>query len=302
MPKVRLGVALLVPVPLATELDGLRRGLGDGALGRIPPHITLVPPVNVREDRLGDALAVLRSAAAATRPLTLTLGPVATFHPVNPVVYLAAAGDLDGLRALREAVFTEPLARALTWPWVPHVTLADEAAPDVIVAAMTALAAYRVEAGFDRVHLLREGPGRVWEPVADAPFAAPAVVGRGGLALELAVSDRLDPEAARELGEGRPFAVTARRDGAVVGAVAGATGDGSPGGGAAARLSWLLVRPDVRGQGIGSHLLAAAISLAAERGCSSLTLAPGGAPDDLVVFLRRMGWTGDAARLRRHLG
>ncbi len=50
----------------------------------MPAHLTLVPPVNVREDRLGEALAVLRRAAAATRSLTLTLGPPATFLPDNP--------------------------------------------------------------------------------------------------------------------------------------------------------------------------------------------------------------------------
>ncbi len=65
MARVRLGVALLVPPPFDTEIDGLRRALGDGALGRIPAHLTLVPPVNVREERLGEALAALRRAAAA---------------------------------------------------------------------------------------------------------------------------------------------------------------------------------------------------------------------------------------------
>jgi len=200
VPKARLGVALLIPPALAAEVDGLRRALDDGALGRIPPHITLVPPVNVREDRLADALAVLRAAAAASRPLALTLGPVATFLPVNPVVYLAVGGEAAArLRALRDAVFSEPLARPLTWPWVPHVTLADEAPVDRVSAAVTALAGYRVEAVFDRVHLLREGPGRVWEPIADVPFAAPAVVGRGGLPVELSVTDRLDPGSGDEL-------------------------------------------------------------------------------------------------------
>src|SRR5687767_10146098 len=60
MPKARLGVALLLTGQLGHEVDGLRRALGDGALGRIPPHLTLVPPVNVRDDRMADALAVLR--------------------------------------------------------------------------------------------------------------------------------------------------------------------------------------------------------------------------------------------------
>lgn len=301
MPKVRLGVALLVPGSLAVEVEGLRRALGDGALGRIPPHITLVPPVNVQKDRLSDALAVLRAAAVATRPLTLTLGPVASFLPVNPVLYLGVGGeggDTGGLRALRDAVFAAPLARPLTWPWVPHVTLADEAAPNRIAAALAALCDYRVEARFDRLHLLREGPGRVWEPIADAAFAAPAVVGRGGLPLELVVSDRLDPEAAAlGVGRGDPFAVTARRDGEVVGTATGVTD------GPAAVLSSLVVQPVVRRQGIGSHLLAAVTSLAADRDCASISLDEhAGSADDLRCFLRRLGWADAGGVLHRDLG
>jgi len=170
---VRLGVALLLPPPLDAEVDGLRRALDDGSLGRIPAHLTLVPPVNVREDALGTALAVLRVAAAATEVFTLELGPPATFLPDNPTLHLTVA-DATVVRALRDRIFVDPLARPLTWPFVPHVTLADEAAPHRISAALIALSGYRVEAGFDRVHLLREGPGRIWTAIADAPFAGQA--------------------------------------------------------------------------------------------------------------------------------
>lgn len=170
MAKCRLGVALLLPADLAAEVDGLRRALGDGGLARIPPHITLVPPVNVREERLDEAFAVLRRAAAATPAIPLTLGPPATFLPDNPVVYLQVGGDLEPLRTLRDAVFVEPLDRALTWPWLPHVTIADDAAPERIAAALVALQDYVAEATFDSVHLLRENPGRIWEPVANALF------------------------------------------------------------------------------------------------------------------------------------
>lgn len=170
MAKCRLGVALLLPADLAAEVDSLRRALGDGALARIPPHITLVPPVNVREEQLDEAFAILRRAAATTPPLSVTLGPPATFLPDNPVIYLQVGGDVAPLRTLRDAVFVEPLDRPLTWPWVPHVTIAEDAAPERISAALVALGDYVVEATFDSMHLLRENPGRIWEPVANALF------------------------------------------------------------------------------------------------------------------------------------
>jgi 2'-5' RNA ligase len=263
--RVRLGVALLVPAPADTEIDGLRRALGDGTLGRMPAHLTLVPPVNVREDRLGEALAVLRRAAAATAPFSLRLGPPATFLPDSPTVYLAVADD-GPVRALRDRVFVEPLARPLTWPFVPHVTLADEAHPARITAALAALGDYRVEASFSRVHLLREGAGRVWTPIADATFAPPATVGQGGLPLELTVSEAVDPAAAR-LGPDR-LVVTARIDGVVAGYAEG------PCSGRGAHLGVLVVADEARHLDVGIHLVAAFRYEAARRGFDHFTRAP----------------------------
>ena len=284
MPKRRLGVALLVPPPFAAEVDGLRRALGDGSLGRIPAHLTLVPPVNVREDDVPAALQVLRDAAAATTPFTVTLGPPATFSPVNPVVYLAVDGEgRDEVARLRDAVFRPPLERTLTWPFEPHVTLADEVASiDRIAAALGSLRDYTVDVRFDAVTLLEQGEGRVWAPIAEARFERPAIVGRGGgMELSLDRSGLLDPEAERwtsdewaaysqaEYGtaeEDEPFAIAARRLGAVVGTATGALRSDD------AYLARLIVARSERGTGVGSRLLAATESLAAERGCRRLTL------------------------------
>lgn len=282
MPKRRLGVVLVVPPPWGTEIDGLRRALGDGALGRIPTHLTLVPPVNVREDRVADALAVLRRAAATTAPFDVRLGPPGTFLPVNPVVHLPVSGAGGAaVHRLRDAVFVEPLARHLTWPFVPHVTLADEADPARISAALTAAADYEIDVRFDRVHLLEEGEGRTWRAIADVAFEAPRVIGRGGLELTLHRSRQLDDEAAGwteaawaahsaavygspEVDE--PFAIVARRGPVIVGTATGAVREDD------AYLARLIVDPAERGIGVGSHLLAAAESLAAERGCRRLAL------------------------------
>ena len=287
VPRSRLGVALLLPPVVSQEVDGLRRALGVD-LARIAPHITLVPPVNVREDRLEEVFALVRRAAAATSPLTLRLGPPASFLPDTPVIYLRVGGDLDALRALRDGVFVEPLARALTWPWLPHVTLADDASPERIAAAVTALDGFVVEAVLDRVHVLRESPGRIWEPIADAAFRAAAVSGRGGLELELSVSDHLEGEL--------PWAVTARRAGVVVGVASGATA-----GGGVAELHRLWVLAGERRKGVGSRLLAAVESLAAERGCDEVTAVVPAAAEAAAFFAAR-GWAVSDGRLRRRLG
>jgi 2'-5' RNA ligase len=219
VPRVRLAAALLVPPPFAREIDGLRRALGEDR-SRVPPHLTLVPPVNVRVTDIARALARLRAAAAATLPLVVTLGPPATFLPVNPVVYLSVDGDVDGVHALRNAVFAEPLSRDVDHDFVPHVTLIESSTPTRIEAALTALADYRVEVTFGSVHLLQQD-ARVWRPIADARFEPPLVVGRGGIETEITASSLADPEVVEFMGERRDEAeqvVVARREGIVVAA------------------------------------------------------------------------------------
>jgi 2'-5' RNA ligase/GNAT superfamily N-acetyltransferase len=282
---MRVGAALLLAAPLSHEIDGLRRALGDDKLERVPPHLTLVPPVNLRHGDLGAALAVLRAAAAAAPDtLTLDLGPPAAFLPANPVVYLAVGGQLDAVEALRRRLFSPPLARELSWPFVAHVTLAELSDPDRAARAAAALGAYGATAVVDRVHLLQEVPadgGRRWLPLADASFGAPAIVGRGGLALELSRSQAISPEAAAILEEARwspaePAArrlvVTARREGAPV--ALGVAWMGPDGGQVA-----VIVDPRHRRQGIGSHVLAAVEQSvrSSDWGCSRLrAIGPAG--------------------------
>ena len=290
MPRLRVGVALLVPPPFDREIDALRRAVGDGTYGRVPAHLTLVPPVNVRADRLDDAVDVLRRAAAATRPFGVTLGAPATFLPDAPVLYLPVERGAEAVTVLRDQVFREPLARPLTWPFVPHVTVADESTPERIAAARLALAGFGADMTFDRVHLLQEHPGRVWAPVADATFAAPVVIGRGGLPVELSFTGRPDPNgrAAVRGGTGpEEVTITARRDGEVVGMAEGRADGG------VARLVDLVVAEPHRRMGIGSHLAAAFESWAAERECGRIVaVAPAGSPAESL--LRGRGWLPDA--------
>ena len=287
MPRQRVGVALLLPEPVGSEVDVLRRAVGADDVDRLPSHLTLVPPVNVRDDDMGSALDLLRDAAERTSPFRLVLGPPRTFLPINPVLYLEVGGDVAAVDKLRDRIFRPPLERNLTWPFQPHITLLDMGTEERIRAAQEALADYRVEVLLERVHLLkehrREDDGeRYWLPMAEATFAAPSVVGRGGLELELEVGQRLSADAAAfrdrsfdQWQEGHfgapwrkdPLAVTARRDGRIVGV---ADGDTRPNG--EAHLSRLIVAPDVRGEGVGAHLVAAFSSAAAARGAAFVTL------------------------------
>ncbi|HET7523303.1 MAG TPA: GNAT family N-acetyltransferase, partial [Acidimicrobiales bacterium] len=273
----RLGVALLLDEPVRSEVEGLRRAVGDPSLGRMDPHVTLVPPVNVRPADLPAALSAVRAAAASQQgPLVATLGPPATFMPDNPVLYLEVGGELDRLARLRDDVFEPPLARALTWPWIPHVTLGDGIAEERIAGALAVMGDYASLATFDRVVLLEERSGRRWAPIADACLGPPAVIGTGGITVTITRSRLFDPEARSLVADAfnaseptlscppilsnppilssppilsGPIVLTARTEDGVAG-FAGAWLDNS---GAHAGV---FVSESCRRQGIGSHLLA----------------------------------------------
>jgi GNAT superfamily N-acetyltransferase len=92
----------------------------------------------------------------------------------------------------------------------------------------------------------------------------------------------LGPDATPE----RPFAITARREGAVVGVATGWTQGG------VAHLQNLMVDAAHRGTGIGTRLLAAFESLAVERGCRRLAVRTF-AESRAHAFYRGRGWVED---------
>ena len=271
--KLRLAAALLISDPPAGEINGLRRACSDGLLDRVDPHITLVEPINVREDDLDAAHRVLRDAAADSVPLTFTLGPAASFAPDSPVLYLAVGGDLGGLAALRSAVRKSPLGRDAVWPFVPHVTIGTDLSDARLAAGVEALADYTTTVTLTHVHLLQEhrDPDEVrrWRPIADAALGGRSVSGRGGIELEITAST------------GSGFALTARREGAVVGELTGWT-DGS-----SLRVAWLRVEEEERGLGVGRRLLAELETWGRVRGADHLVAAVAPTTSE---FLRARGW------------
>ena len=81
----------------------------------------------------------------ACPPLDLRLGPVATFAPVNPVAYLAVAGEAEPLAhlvGLKDALHAGPLDRPADFAFVPHVTVAASWRRSASTRPLVALADY----------------------------------------------------------------------------------------------------------------------------------------------------------------
>ena len=298
MPRVRLGVVLLIPPPAAQEIVGIQRALGSPL--RVPPHVTLVPPVNVAVERLDAAIEIVRRAAAGCPALRLALGPVLTFWPDTPVVYLAVGGDVDAVGRLRGALSRGPFDRPQPWPFVPHVTLAEDVQPDLILPVSRGLGGFHADVGVEVVHVLREGDDRVWSPIADARLGGGRIVGRGGIEVEITAGDVLAPDAeaffARSwagyveatygpVAAGRPFAVTARTGGEVAGVALGTCDD-------ELWVDRLVVDPAVRGGGVGTQLLTEAELAGAAAGCRrGYLLCRAGSPSEAWYLAR--GWRQD---------
>lgn len=287
----------MVDPPVGAWVDGLRRALDVPAIDRIAPHVTLVAPLNLPAGALDGALDQLHAAAAVvTGPLRLTLGPPATFLPVNPVLYLQVGGDLDALQAVRHALGGPPLERADRRPWVPHVTIASRLDDERIAALVGHLGGFSAVADVERITLLdehrRDDGRRHWVALADAMLGPPVVVGRGGLELRLITGRTLDPGASELLGRSLDgislpdrLVVTGRREGVTVGAAAVWRDDA----GGHVRV---VVAPDHRRSGVGAHLLASAEHAARREGWACPTLTAEGPAG---FYVARSAWARPAA-------
>ena len=170
-----IGVAIGLPEPYNSELQRWRERLGDPNAGRIPPHVTLLPPTDVPSDSLSEIEEHLRLVAMGEQDFDIRLRGSATFRPVSPVVFVPLVQGISECERLESKVREGPLHREIRFPYHPHVTVAHDLPADALDAAFGALASY--EADF-RVHgfsLFEQDADGTWRPQRDFVF------GRGGL-------------------------------------------------------------------------------------------------------------------------
>ena len=289
MPRRKLGVALLIPRNIAPEIDGLRRALGAPDLAQVPPHITLVLPINVREEDVDPAIALVRDTAAAESPLDVVIGPLATFYPVTPVLYLAVSGPgLETIVRLRDSLDAGPLAQELAHPFVPHVTLNSDATDDAVRGAQTSITHYVEHVHLDTITVLEQNDDdKVWRPIADAALGdAPTARTIGGSPVTMAVT-KYSTDVGSTMGRYRPLSVEAFVDGRVVGL---AHGHFMPDG--VAWLDELVVIRETRGTGVGAQLARAFIDAARAAKATEVRAVRG---STIAGFLVRLGFAVDKA-------
>jgi len=280
MPRHRLGVVLLLPEPVRTQVEGIRLGLGADL--SVPLHITLVPPVYVNDDAVDTAIHTVRAAAdEQSRPLSVTIGPTRTFLPINPVVYLAVSGDVDEVTALHHNCQQGPFERNDEWEFTPHVTLIDGGSDDFLNAAVIAAGAFSATMFVRGATVLEFGDDKVWRPIADAPFGdSPVTRTLGADAVTIRLSKHQTAAASR-MGRHRPLVVEAFVGGRVVGVARGRVAED---------LAWLdelIVAGESRGSGLGGALARAFTDAARDQRATELRASRGAT---IAGFLVRMGF------------
>ncbi len=159
---VTIGVAVAIPPPYASELQRWRAEFGDPFADAIPPHVTLLPPTRVAEDRLDDVREHLGRAAQDHHPFTMTLRGTGSFRPVSPVVFVQVAAGISECERVERQVRSGVLKRDLSFYYHPHVTVAHDLEDGALDRAFAELSDYEASFPVDGFSLYRHGSDGVW--------------------------------------------------------------------------------------------------------------------------------------------
>ena len=177
MARRDIGVAIGLPEPWTSELQGWRERLGDPNAAAIPPHVTLLPPTELADAALGAVEEHLRALAAEEPVFSMVLRGSATFRPVSPVVFVPVVKGLADCERLEAKVRSGPLHRPLRFPYHPHVTVAHDLDEDALDRAFDELAHYEATFPVWGFTLFEKDRGGVWRPQRDFTFGAGGLPG-----------------------------------------------------------------------------------------------------------------------------
>lgn len=171
-PTGRIGVAIPVPPPFDAVIACQREAAGDPLAWSVPPHVTLVPPIDVAETVLPSVEDHLVGAVTGMVPFEIHLCGTGTFRPVSPVVFVALTSGADEVAALEERVRSGVLGSERAFPFHPHVTLAHAVDPESLDRVGREMATFEARFTVTCVRLYRYGPDGAWHPVADHALGA----------------------------------------------------------------------------------------------------------------------------------
>ena len=167
----RIGVAIDIPDPWGTALTRRRAEAGDPAAAYVPAHLTLLGPTEIDPAALDDIEAHLAAVAAVHPPYALHLRGTGTFRPVTDVVFVAVAAGISECELIAASISAAPaLRRDARFPYHPHVTVAQDVAPEELDKVYEDLADFSARFDVESFTLFsHSGEGR-WRPRRDFPL------------------------------------------------------------------------------------------------------------------------------------
>lgn len=118
------GIAIFPSKKLQDLANSLRKRY-DPRYSLIPPHVTVKEPFELAESDVSEVTEKIRDVAAGVSPFTLEVYKISSFHPTNNVIYMKVR-ETEELTRLHQELNTGILHREKTYPFVPHITVAQE--------------------------------------------------------------------------------------------------------------------------------------------------------------------------------
>ncbi|MGR7023865.1 2'-5' RNA ligase family protein [Geodermatophilus sp. URMC 62] len=168
-----VGVLVPVPEPWAQLLVDWRVKVGDAQATLVPPHVTLLPPTEVPRSERAAISEHLASVADGHPPFEMHLSGTGTFAPVSDVVFVAVAKGIGNCELLASDVRSGPLARTLSFPYHPHVTVAHDVPRDMLELAYTGLGDLAAEFRVSSFTEYEQTPAGVWTVAREYPLTGP---------------------------------------------------------------------------------------------------------------------------------
>ncbi len=106
-------------------------------------------------------------------PFEMHLSGTGTFQPVSDVVFVTVARGIGNCELLADAVRTGPLARSLSFPYHPHVTVAHDVPPDMLDLAYSGLADLSAAFRVDSFTEFEQTGGGAWTVAREYPLSGP---------------------------------------------------------------------------------------------------------------------------------
>ena len=166
-----VGVAIPVPSPWREVLDEARAASGDPLAWIVPAHLTLLGPTEIEAGSLDAFRSHLEGVAAACPVFDLHLRGTGSFRPVTEVVFAAVVDGIAVCEQLESAIRQGPAQRERTFPYHPHVTIAQNVGTAGLDRAFNGLSGFEAKFRVDSFTLYTHPSPGDWtaETLTGAP-------------------------------------------------------------------------------------------------------------------------------------